>query len=75
MPNLHISKLCLDIPGLSPDAARRLAQLIAEQLGARAPAGLRGGERIVLELPAESSGFALERLADRITTELLRKLD
>jgi len=74
MPELEIGRLALNIPGLHPDAAPRLAKLVADGLGRAALPDVFRAERLDIELSAGAHGASVEQLAHQIIRELLRQM-
>ena len=73
MAALHVDRLALHLPDMSEWEARRLAQLVAQGLGAATlPADLPQRMSAVQTEIAAQPGEATERLAYRIVAALVR---
>ena len=70
--NLHIERLTLRVPGLSPGEGRRLAELVGRGLST-IPPGVAGCDTLRLTVDARP-GETLEAMADRITTGVTTSL-
>jgi hypothetical protein len=74
---ISIDRLVLDIPGLTPDQGKQVAQHVASGLAAsQAPRDSKPGEhrRLAVELEAILAGDSPERLANSIVTAILRQI-
>jgi hypothetical protein len=72
--NLHLDRLALRVSGISEAEGRRLAQLVGERLAA-APSTAAAGTTDAMHLSLDAQpGEALESMAHRIVTEMLRGL-
>jgi hypothetical protein len=76
MPDVEIGKLAIEVPGLTAEQGRRLAQLIVDGLG-----GIRwpdhaaaSKDRASVTVAAEPGKMALEQLADTVVCEILRQM-
>jgi hypothetical protein len=70
--DVHVDRLTLRVPGLSPAEGRRLAELVAGGLS-RMPAGAQAGDAIRIAVDART-GERVEALAARITARLMSSL-
>ena len=72
--NLDLDRLALRVSGIAEAEGRRLAQLVGECLAA-APATRAAGTTDAMHLTLDTQpGEALESMAHRIVTEMLRGL-
>ena len=70
-----IGRLGIRVPGLEPEAARRLGQLVAERLAT--PLALAGGDAALTHLDVRVTavpGESHESLAGRIATQVSRAI-
>jgi hypothetical protein len=70
-PGLRIDRLSIRVPGLEPELARRLGQLVAERLAT--PLALAGGDAALSQLDVRVTavpGESHESLAGRIAAQV-----
>jgi hypothetical protein len=70
--DLHVDRLTLRVPGISPEEGRRLAELVGRGLST-IPAGVQAADAIFIAVDARA-GERVEALAERITTQLTSSL-
>ena len=74
MDDISIDRLILDVPGLTPDKAKDVAQKVAESLAALATAP-GSFDTLRVDLTQQDDGKDVPRLANAIVSSLLRQME
>ena len=74
MADVDIGRLSVEVPGLSPDAGRRLGAMIAQRLADTRWTPPKSADNAKIAVGAPANGADLETLAGLIVAELKRQM-
>jgi hypothetical protein len=74
MANVEIERLSLQVPGLSMEQGRRLAEMVAARLAEARLAPVKGTDKVDVAVAAPGAGASLEQLTSAIVEQIRRSM-
>jgi hypothetical protein len=74
MANVEIERLSLQVPGLSMEQGRRLAEMVAARLAEARLTPVNGTDKVDVAVAAPGAGASLEQLTSAIVEQIQRSM-